>query len=206
MKTNTHKDHWEQVYQNKQLSEVSWYQPNPQTSLHFIEAAGLAKNDAIIDVGGGDSFLADHLLDRGYSDVTVLDISETSISRAKKRLGEKAGLVKWIVADASDFHPDRKYALWHDRAAFHFLTEEEQIKNYVATVENFILKNGHLIIGTFSKSGPEKCSGLQIQQYDEESMCRRFERGFNRLNCMRVDHLTPSKSIQNFLFCSFQKN
>lgn len=205
MKTNTRKDHWEQVYQNKQLTEVSWYQPNPQTSLHFIEAAALAKNDAIIDVGGGDGFLVDHLLERGYTDVTVLDISETSINRAKTRLGEKAGLVKWIVADASDFHPDRKYALWHDRAAFHFLTEEKQIANYSATVENFILKNGHLIIGTFSEHGPTKCSGLEIQQYNETTLYQHFENHFDRINCLRVDHLTPSKSSQNFLFCSFRK-
>lgn len=205
MTTHTRKEHWEKVYQNKQLTEVSWYQPNPQTSLHFIEAAGLAKNDAIIDVGGGDSFLVDYLLERGYTDVTVLDISEASLTRAKIRLGEKASLVKWIVADASDFHPDRKYALWHDRAAFHFLTEEKQIANYIATVENFILKNGHLIIGTFSENGPTKCSGLEIQQYNEHSLHRRFEKYFERINCMRVDHLTPSKNIQNFLFCSFRK-
>ena len=158
------KKHWEQIYQTKQLSEVSWYQPTPDTSLKFFEQFNIPKEAKIIDVGGGDSLLVDHLLERGYENITVLDISESALARAKLRLGERASLVKWIIADAATFKPTGQYDFWHDRAAFHFLTQEDEIGDYINTVQQSITPSGILVIGTFSEQGPKKCSGIEIKQ------------------------------------------
>jgi ubiquinone/menaquinone biosynthesis C-methylase UbiE len=199
------KNHWENIYETKELNTVSWYQPIPQTSLDLISEANLPKNAKIIDIGGGDSFLVDHLLDLGYSDLTVLDISAKSIARAKKRLGEKADKVKWIVADASSFESDDKYDFWHDRAAFHFFRDEKEIDNYIENANQKIAQNGKLAIGTFSENGPLKCSGIEIHQYSESSLSQTFAKYFEKQKCFTVDHQTPSGSIQNFVFCVFKK-
>lgn len=199
------KKHWENIYQTKDLKDVSWYQPTPATSLDFIKQFNLKTTDKIIDVGGGDSFLADHLLDLGYTDITVLDVSASSLERAKQRLGNRASKVKWIVADASGFEPTEKYDFWHDRAAFHFLTDEQEIANYLKTASQNINPEGILVIGTFSEQGPAKCSGINIRQYSETSMTERIMPYFEKINCITVDHQTPSGSIQNFIFCSFRK-
>lgn len=197
--------HWEHIYNSKSLEEVSWFQPKPETSLVFINELNISKNAKIIDVGGGDSYLVDHLLDMGYTDVSVLDISEKAIERAKKRLGKKADLVKWIVSDVTTFQPTEKYDLWHDRAAFHFLTQEGEINKYLDIVQNNIQSSGFLILGTFSEQGPEKCSGIKIKQYTETSLSRLFENQFKRTKCITVDHKTPSGSLQNFVFGCFVK-
>ena len=199
------KKHWETIYQTKQLNEVSWFQPIPETSLDFFRELEVPKNAKIIDIGGGDSFLAEHLLELGYVNITVVDISAASLQRAKKRLGERAENVKWIVADASSFEPTEKYDFWHDRAAFHFLTDENEIKSYINTAQQNIKANGILAIGTFSKLGPTKCSGIEITQYSEETLTQRFKPFFNKLNCSTVDHKTPFDTVQNFVFCSFRK-
>lgn len=199
------KKHWENIYQNKDLQEVSWYQPVPETSLNFIEQFQLSKSAKIIDVGGGDSLLVDHLIDLGYQDVTVLDISEIAIDKAKKRLGVLANKVKWIIADAAGFKPDCVYDFWHDRAAFHFLTAEEDINNYLNTAQQNLSKNGVLIIGTFSPQGPSKCSGIEIKQYSEDSMTEKLKCYFDKIRCVEVNHQTPFDTIQSFVFCSFKK-
>lgn len=160
----------------------------------------------IIDVGGGDSHFVDALLEKGYRNIYLLDISANAVERTKKRLGEKAENVSFIVSDITEFKPETKFDFWHDRAAFHFLTGEEKISKYVSLAEQSINKNGYLILGTFSNEGPKKCSGLEIKQYSEGSMSNRFEVGFNRIKCIREDHLTPFNTTQNFLFCSFQRN
>jgi len=149
--------------------------------------------------------LVDNLLDLGYSNITVLDISEAAISRAKERLGEKANEVEWIVADASDFNPTQKYNLWHDRAAFHFLTNSDEIDSYIETAHASLTAGGTAVIGTFSESGPTKCSGIEIKQYSEHTMADRFSGFFDKTDCFTTDHKTPSGSIQNFVFCSFKK-
>ena len=136
------KDHWEHIYKTKNLEEVSWYEPTPATSLDFIKQFNVSKNARIIDVGGGDSLLADNLVNMGYTDVSVLDISEAALNRAKQRLGADANKVKWIVADAAKFVPAEQYDFWHDRAAFHFLTDEQDIRNYIATITRYIKPNG----------------------------------------------------------------
>jgi len=200
------KKHWENIYQTKQVNEVSWFQPTPETSLNFFKELNVPTSAKIIDVGGGDSFLVDHLLDQGYTDITVLDISETSLDRAKKRLGDRVNEVKWLVADAASFKPTEQYDFWHDRAAFHFLTTQQDIDNYVSTVRKSISSNGYLVIGTFSDQGPTKCSGIEIKQYTEKSMTELFSEEFEKLKCFTIDHKTPSNNIQNFIFCSFRKS
>ena len=198
------KSHWETVYKTKNPEEVSWTQVVPKTSLDFINDFKLPKNAKIIDVGGGDSNLVDFLLDGGYTNITVLDISVTALEKAQKRLGEKAKSVKWIVSDIINFQPETKYDLWHDRAAFHFLTAEEDKRKYLKTIESFVSE--FLIIGTFSDKGPKKCSGLDVQQYSEELLTSSLKNGFERLKCITEDHITPFETIQNFLFCSFKKS
>lgn len=205
MKQLTRKEHWENIYQTKELTEVSWYQPTPTTSLDFFSKFNVPKIAKIIDVGGGDSFLVDHLLELGYQDITVFDISAAAIERAKQRLGTRASEVKWIIEDASNFSPTEQYDFWHDRAAFHFLTNEQEISSYIETAHRNITPNGILVIGTFSEQGPTKCSGIDIKQYSEATMTERFKNHFHRIDSIKTDHLTPSGSIQNFVFCSFRK-
>ena len=199
------KKHWEKIYQTKELKEVSWFQPTPVTSLVFIKELNLPKTSKIIDVGGGDSLLVDHLLDMGYMNITVLDISGTALERAKLRLKDMAVNVKWIVADAANFNPNEKYDLWHDRATFHFLTEEEEIEHYINSVQQCIKPSGILVIGTFSQQGPTKCSGIEIKQYSETTMTNRLKKYFEKIRCITIDHKTPSDAIQNFIFCSYRR-
>lgn len=199
------KSHWENIYQTKDLKQVSWYQPKPKTSLALISEFNLNKDAAIIDIGGGDSFLADYLLKFGCSNLTVLDISEKALEKAKARLGDDAKKIEWIVSDITKFSPSKKYDLWHDRAAFHFLTEADEIEEYVNLVSKTLKSNGKLIIGAFSENGPTKCSGIEIKQYSYENLIQLFSEHFEKLDCKYVDHETPSGSIQNFTFCTFRK-
>jgi 2-polyprenyl-3-methyl-5-hydroxy-6-metoxy-1,4-benzoquinol methylase len=198
------KAHWETIYRSR-APEVSWYQPVPATSLAFLSALAVPSTAAIIDIGGGDSLLADHLLKGGYRDITVLDISEKALLRAKERLGSQAAGVKWIVADVTDFIPARQYDVWHDRAAFHFLTEEKDIESYLRILDKALAPEGVAIIGTFSEDGPTRCSGIAIKQYSESSLSERLSAHFRKINCLLTDHLTPSGATQHFLFCSFRK-
>lgn len=199
------KKHWENIYQTKDLKDVSWFQPTPTTSLDFLKEYNIPTTAKIIDIGGGDSFFVDHLLDLGYLDISVLDISEAAINKAKQRLGDRSTKVKWIVSDAATFKPTEKYDFWHDRAAFHFLTQEQEITNYIDIVQQSIKPKGVLVIGTFSEQGPKKCSGIEIKQYSEVSMTDRLKKFFEKIKCITVDHKTPFDTIQNFVFCSFRK-
>ena len=200
---NNLKEHWEKVYATKTPQEVSWTQERPAISLDFIASFQLEKSASIIDVGGGDSLLVDFLLDLGYTNLSVLDISAHAIERAKVRLGEKAKLVTWIVSDINDFEPTEMYDLWHDRAAFHFLTNPKDIERYVKLVSKHAKQ---LVIGTFSTNGPFKCSGLEITQYDENELGQLFgPHGFEVQTTKREDHMTPFGTTQNFVFASFVK-
>ena len=201
----SNKEHWEKVYNTKQFTEVSWYQSTPAISLDFVKEFGIAKNAAIIDVGGGDSYFADHLLNLGYSNITVVDISEAAITRAKTRLGTKAGLVNWIVSDITAFVPDRQFDFWHDRAAFHFLTTEDQVNKYLAIANKSTTVSGKIVIGSFSETGPSACSGLPVKQYSESALTSLIKEWFQKIKCIHTDHITPFNTVQNFLFCSFQK-
>lgn len=197
--------HWDEVYSTKAADEVSWFQPYPKTSMEFVALFNLPLDANIIDIGGGDSLFVDALLDKGYRNIYVLDISIKAIEKAKQRLGNKANNVHWIVSDVTAFEPPVQFDFWHDRAAFHFLTTEENIYKYISIAEDAIKKNGCLILGTFSENGPQKCSGLAINQYSEASMSARFEVAFDRIKCIEEEHTTPNNTTQNFLFCSFIK-
>jgi ubiquinone/menaquinone biosynthesis C-methylase UbiE len=205
MENSDRKKHWENIYQTKELKDLSWYQPSPTTSLDFLKQFNISKTAKIIDIGGGDSLLVDNLLDLGYTDITVLDISDAALDRSKKRLGDRSSKIKWIVADAATFKPAEKYDFWHDRATFHFLTKEQEIENYIDTVHRSINPTGILVIGTFSEQGPKKCSGIEITQYSETTMTKRLINFFEKIKCITIDHRTPSGMIQNFIFCSFRK-
>ncbi len=200
------KQHWDAVYTDKDENEVSWFQPYPKTSMDFVELFSLPLNANIIDVGGGDSHFVDALLEKGFQNISVLDISAIAIERAKRRLGENASKVNWIVSNITEFEPPVHFDFWHDRAAFHFLTTDEKVNKYISIAEDSIKQYGYLILGTFSEQGPAKCSGLKIKQYSETSMSARFDVSFERIKCVTEDHTTPFDTIQNFLFCSFKRN
>ena len=199
------KNHWEKIYSTKQPNEVSWTQEVPKTSLDFIHKAQLSKSANIIDIGGGDSKLVDFLLDEGFENITVLDISEQALRRTKERLADKAAKVNWVVSDITEFHPDTFYDFWHDRATFHFLTTEPQIIKYLSIAKQAVKENGFVTIGTFSENGPKKCSGLDIKQYSEKTLTTELNKGFKKIECLTEKHTTPFNTIQNFLFCSFKK-
>jgi SAM-dependent methyltransferase len=200
---STQKKHWETLYETKNPDQVAWTQDIPTTSLDFINSCKLPKFASIIDIGGGDSKLVDFLLDQGYTNISVLDISAKSLEKAKNRLGERSKLIHWIESDITKFKPTKTYDIWHDRASFHFLTQPDQISKYVAIAEKYIDK--YLILGTFSEQGPTKCSGLEIQQYNEESLTKIYDKQFEIINCINENHMTPFKTSQNFLFCRFKK-
>jgi len=197
------KEHWEKVYNTKQPNEVSWAQEIPKTSLDFIHSYNLSKSAKIIDIGGGDSKLVDYLLNEGFEDITVLDISEKAIQKVKERLGDQANKVHWIISDITQFKPSRTYDVWHDRATFHFLTTPQQINEYLNRARNAV--TGFITIGTFSENGPDKCSGLFIKKYNEEQLESELNNGFEKIKCITEDHTTPFNTIQNFLFCSFRR-
>lgn len=203
--SSTKKKHWENVFLTKNETEASWYQPKPETSINFFIKNKIPKDARIIDVGGGDSHLIDHLLSMGYTNLYLLDISENAIQKIKKRLGTDASKVRFIVSDILDFQPDTTFDVWHDRASFHFLTTDDEIKKYTRLVTNTIRTNGFLFIGTFSESGPLKCSGLAITQYSESKLNTVFGIEFKKQECFSEDHKTPFDTIQNFIFCTFKK-
>jgi len=199
------KNHWDIVYETKSPDQVSWTQVIPKTSLDFIHSLNLPKSAKIIDIGGGDSRLVDFLLQEGFENITVLDISAKAIEKAKNHLGEQARQIHWVVSDITEFEPSEVYDLWHDRATFHFLTSEDEIEKYVRICENNISDGGYLVLGTFSEKGPKKCSGLDISQYSESTLSARFKYGFKKIKCVEENHITPQNAIQHFLFCSFNK-
>lgn len=199
------REHWDNIYTSMAEEEVSWFQPYPKTSMAFLEVFNLPLSANIIDIGGGDSHFVDALIAKGFYNIYVLDISAKALESAKKRLGESASNIQWIVADVTEFNPPVQFDFWHDRAAFHFLTTEHNIDKYVAIAENAIRQNGYLILGTFSEKGPSKCSGLEIKQYTETSMSEKFTIAFDKIKCIHEDHITPFNKVQNFLFCSFKK-
>ncbi len=202
---DTSKTHWENVYQNKPSDSVSWFQEYPRTSMEFVDLFNLPLDARIIDIGGGDSNLVDVLLERGFTHITVLDISANAIERTKARLGDKAAAVHWIVSDITQFEPLGQFDFWHDRAAFHFLTNSEAVMKYANIAQKAIKPGGYLILGTFSEKGPKKCSGLDIQQYSRTSMLEIFGTFFRKIKCRDVVHITPFQTSQNFLFCSFKR-
>ena len=199
------KQHWENVFATKKETEVSWYQEKPETSLQFFERNNIPKTAKILEIGGGDSYLIDNLLEQRFESITLLDISENAIERIKKRLGEKAEKVRFVVSDILDFSSIEKFDVIHDRASFHFLTKEEDIQKYATLLSDILGENGLYFVGTFSESGPLKCSGLEITQYSKEKFLKIFGTHFSLLHSFEEVHKTPFETTQNFIFCEFQK-
>ncbi len=197
------KNHWETVYETKTSEQMSWTQETPKTSLDFINSFSINKTASIIDIGGGDSKLVDYLVEAGFENVTVLDISAKALEKAQKRLGNKADKINWVVSDITEFEPKTTFDVWHDRATFHFLTTSQQISKYMDTARKFV--NGYLTVGTFSENGPKKCSGLDIKQYNEVTLTSELKNGFDKIRCVTEDHTTPFDTTQNFIFCSFKR-
>ncbi len=200
------KSYWENIYRENSTNLTGWFQEFPEVSLELINSAQLSKKARIIDIGGGDSLLVDHLLELGYENITILDLSDIAIERAKKRLGEKSSKVNWICADILNFESFEKYDLWYDRACFHFLTEEEEVNQYYKIIQDLMAENGTVVLGTFSKSGPSKCSGLPIRQYNSFELNQIVSQDFELLQSLETVHTTPSNAKQNYVFCRFIRN
>ena len=202
--SDSRRAHWQDVYGSKDPTEVSWYQPVPEQSLQLIRETGVAKSDPVVDVGGGASTLVDHLLQEGYSDVSVLDISGNALEQSRARLGKSADAVDWIETDVTTFAPPRQYALWHDRAVFHFLTDPADRDNYVDVSSRAIASNGYLVLATFGPEGPLRCSGLEIQRYSVQRLRDLLGDHFRLGSHHLEDHLTPMGSTQQFLYSWWQ--
>lgn len=196
------KEHWEKVYSTKASDAVSWYAPHLETSLNLIHQATANKSSAIIDIGGGEATLVDDLLVEGYADISVLDISQKAIDVARERIGKQADMVHWYCADITKATlPQHYFDVWHDRAVFHFLTEEAQRVQYVEQVMRSVKKGGYVIMSTFGLNGPEKCSGLDVVRYDAERLHKEFGKTFNLINSTTEIHNTPMGTTQQFLYC-----
>ncbi len=199
------KSHWEGIYAIKKPAEVSWYQTDPAISLELIASTGVGYADKIIDVGGGASVLADKLLNQGFQNLAVLDISAKALDYAKERLGSRATAVKWMVADVTEFKSSEKYNLWHDRAVFHFLTDKSDRKKYIQNMDKALNPSGHVIIATFSINGPLKCSGLDVERYSPEKMKVELGRTFEFIKSVDEGHMTPAGKEQKFTYFYFRK-
>ena len=198
-------EHWNQVYETKGAQDVSWYQRRADVSLALIEAAGIHKDAGVIDVGGGASVLVDFLLDAGYSRLAVLDLAGAALKLARKRLAARANQVEWFEADVMTFQPPHRFALWHDRAVFHFLTEKADRQKYVQSLERALLPDGHAIIATLALEGPPKCSGLDVMRHDEKSIAAELGASFRLLETRDETHVTPWETEQKFAYFRFQK-
>jgi SAM-dependent methyltransferase len=197
--------HWERVFGTKPDTAVSWYEERPDASLASIEACGRPATAALLDVGAGSSALVDHLLTAGYLDVTALDISATALARARARLGGRGEAVDWIVADVTTFRPGRRYDLWHDRAAFHFLTDEVDQRAYAAALDASVADLGWVILAAFAPHGPRRCSGLPVRRHDGASMAGVIGPEFSIVHEEIVEHRTPSGIIQAFTYARFRR-
>ena len=202
---NKKKEHWEIVYGKKDDHQVSWYQDVPETSLRLISELQLSLESSIIDIGGGNSNFTIELQKIGYKNLSVLDISGLALMRTKKKMGDAANAVNWVESDVLDLDELNKYDVIHDRATFHFLTNEDEIKKYVDIVSGAIIKGGHLVISTFSLTGPEKCSNLRVSQYSSSTLANLFNENFKMISSFNEVHTSPYDTSQDFIFCVFTK-
>jgi SAM-dependent methyltransferase len=197
--------HWENVYATKGESEVSWFQETPALSLELIRLVGSIQKSGIIDIGGGTSRLADCLVSQGFEDLTVLDLSTAALASARSRIGDNPNQVTWIAADVTIWEPSRTYDVWHDRAAFHFLTDPKDQAAYMARLRCALRPGGHAIIGTFALDGPERCSGLVVSRHDAASLAATLGGGFELIDSRRHEHITPWGTPQRFQFSTFRR-
>jgi len=199
------KAQWEEVYRQKGIDGVSWFQVEPQPSLAALDRFEVRTTDAIIDVGGGASSLVDRLFDRGWHDITVLDLAQSALDAAKSRLGDRSDGITWIQADITQWSPRRSFNVWHDRAVFHFLTEQPDREAYKAALAKGLVPGGLLIMATFAPDGPQKCSGLPVVRYDAKDLLSELGDGFELLDDWREEHVTPWGDKQPFVWCAFRK-
>lgn len=192
--------YWDHIYQTKNSQNVSWYQRCPDLSLAWIAASGVDKEAGIIDVGGGASTLVDFLLDAGYSRPAVLDVSPVALAHCRARLGACAAAVEWFEADVTSFTPPHRFGLWHDRAVFHFLTDANDRRRYVATLRRTLQPGSTVIMATFAPDGPPKCSGLDVMRYDEQALLAELGAKFQLREACRETHITPWQSEQRFMY------
>jgi 2-polyprenyl-3-methyl-5-hydroxy-6-metoxy-1,4-benzoquinol methylase len=197
-----YKTHWEGVYTDRAVDEVGWYKPSFDVSLNLIAEASPTRSARIMDIGGGASLLVDSLLDRGYEQLAVLDIAAPALEHAKRRLGDRASSVQWLVADVREAKDIGKFDIWHDRAVFHFLTDAADRQKYVALVKQTVPIGGHVIISTFSPTGPEQCSGLNTCRYSSNSLTAELGDGFRLIKEVPEIHVTPSGKSQSFLYAT----
>ena len=197
--------YWDEIYQKKDELHQSWFQENPVKSMEMIDQLKLPKNANIIDIGSGESRLVDKLIEQGFSNISLLDISKEALEKTKRRLGNKADEIQMIVSNVTSFTPSQKYDLWHDRAAFHFLTDIKDIEKYVSIAYESLNIGGSLIISTFNKTGPDKCSGLYISKYSPEDLKSVFGKFFELNTCLELTHKTPWGTNQDFVYCSLKK-
>lgn len=198
------RSHWDSVYDAKAFTEVSWYQETPAKSLESIAAAGIGRDGAVLDAGGGASTLVDHLLEDGFTDLTVLDISAMALRQTKDRLGAKSSTVNWIVSDILGFTPGRKYDLWHDRAVLHFLSDPGDRERYVDVVRNALAHKGFLVLATFGPAGPHQCSGLRTTRYTVDMTAELLGPDFELQGSELVMHETPAQVAQQFLYSTWR--
>ena len=195
-------EHWERVYTTKKPTEVSWYRPHLELSLRLIRSANQDCGTKIIDVGGGESTLVDDLLAVGYRDITVLDLSEFALRVAKERLGAAGARVRWLHGDVTRYPLEKQaFDVWHDRAVFHFLTEQADRVAYVRQVERAVKVGGHVIVATFGPRGPLQCSGLDVMRYDADALHGEFGRAFRLVDHVTEEHKTPRGAAQQFVYC-----
>ena len=197
------KQHWENIYQKKEIDGVSWYQKVPIESLQLIKKYSISNSDKIIDIGCGKSFLADNLLELNYTDISLVDISSNALKEVKDRLQNKS--LNFIETDILNFNSNDKYDIWHDRAVFHFITNPEGIEKYISLCNKYINNHGILIIGAFAEDGPLKCSGLEIKRYSVNQLASLFEENFELVDSFKMLHKTPFDTEQSFSFCVFRK-
>ena len=198
-------EHWNEIYETKTPDDVSWYQRSPAISLRIIQTSGVDPSTGVIDVGGGASALAEHLLEAGYSYLAVLDISAAALVHARQRMGANAAKVEWIEADITRFAPSRQFGVWHDRAVFHFLTDHSDRWSYVEAMTHTLLPGGHAIIATFALDGPEKCSGLEVVRYDAPAIAAELGGDFELVEQVDETHITPWDTEQRFSYFHFVK-
>ena len=194
--------HWDKVYAARGPGGVSWFRPHLDQSLAFLEATRIAHSGRVIDVGGGASTFVDDLLDRGYSNVTVLDLSEAALEAARARLGQRDSRVEWICGDVTELPlPENAYDFWHDRAVFHFLRDPQARSRYVGAVRRSLKPGGHIVVATFGPHGPEKCSGLEVMRFNPEELHAEFGPAFSKITSTIEMHTTPWGTEQEFVYC-----
>ena len=205
MNAKHRQEHWQRAYRAKTEQEVSWYQDSPEPSLALVAGAAVSPASSIIDIGGGTSHLVDHLVQRGYVNVAVLDISSAALAKAQARLGASASVVDWIAADITTWTPTHRYEIWHDRATFHFMVTEGDRIAYLARLRQALAPGGHAIIATFAPDGPEQCSGLPVMRYDPARLADLLGPKFMLVSSERHLHHTPSGAVQPFQFSVFKR-